>query len=188
MFVAHAPAGYLLTRGLRLRAPLWLGLLGSVFPDLDMLYFYLLDDRQHLHHSYWTHIPAFWVAMWLTGLALTHGRARKFRPWVHLFVASVLLHLALDTVCGGIRWLAPLSTDSFRLFRVTTRHGWWVANFLLHWTALFEVVILAASCVAVVRNLRARRSVSVPGCANRPGDYSCDKSVSVPKLLPQARQ
>jgi len=148
MFVAHAPAGYLLTRTLRLRAPLWIGLLGSVFPDLDMLYFYLLDDCQHLHHSYWTHIPAFWVTVWLAGLVLTRGRARQFRPWVHLFVASVLLHLALDTVCGGIRWLAPVNGHSFRLFTVESRHGWWVANFLLHWTALFELaIILAATTV-----------------------------------------
>ncbi len=41
MFIAHAPAGYLLHRLWRPRAPLWVALVASVFPDLDLLYFYL---------------------------------------------------------------------------------------------------------------------------------------------------
>ena len=69
MFIAHLPAGYLLTRfvvvkrgmahipSFQYRTFMALGLIGSLLPDVDMLYFYLIDNRQHLHHGYWTHIP-----------------------------------------------------------------------------------------------------------------------------------
>jgi len=57
MFIAHLPAGYLgglaLARraGAQLRRRVILAfMLGSVLPDIDMLYFYLLDDGRTLHH------------------------------------------------------------------------------------------------------------------------------------------
>lgn len=52
MFIAHAPAGYLLSRAhpsLRKYA-MWI-VLGSVFPDIDMFYFYLISDGTAHHHS-----------------------------------------------------------------------------------------------------------------------------------------
>jgi inner membrane protein len=71
MFIAHLPAGYVLTRRLIDRAPagdalsrrlLALGLWASVLPNLDLLYFYLIDNRQTLHHLYWPHVPVSWLA------------------------------------------------------------------------------------------------------------------------------
>ena len=41
------------------------GLLGSIFPDLDMFYFYFIDHRQHGHHCYWTHTPFYWITLLL---------------------------------------------------------------------------------------------------------------------------
>jgi inner membrane protein len=78
MFIAHAPAGYLLTKLVLHRYPpqrdrdvkmiLRSGMLASVFPDIDLSYFYLLDHCQHLHHSYWTHIPFWWLVVWAIGM------------------------------------------------------------------------------------------------------------------------
>ena len=56
IFIAHLPAGYLLTktifsRTLGARAVMAAALLGSITPDLDLLYFYTLDARQRHHHS-----------------------------------------------------------------------------------------------------------------------------------------
>ena len=84
MFIAHLPAGYLWTRFIvmkrgmadvaspRYRSLMALGLIGSLLPDVDMLYFYLIDNRQHLHHGYWTHIPLSWLMLF--GAALLIGR------------------------------------------------------------------------------------------------------------------
>ena len=72
MFLAHMPAGYMASKFLlsqfqldisKTKWLLLLGLLGSIFPDLDMLYFYLIDNRQHGHHSYLTHIPFYWISL-----------------------------------------------------------------------------------------------------------------------------
>jgi len=66
MFIAHLPAGYLLSRSLLACLPLEqrvplarrkllaAGLIGSVLPDIDLIYFYLLADRLVGHHVYWT--------------------------------------------------------------------------------------------------------------------------------------
>tara|TARA_R110000868_G_scaffold10226_12_gene50135 strand:+ start:655 stop:852 length:198 start_codon:yes stop_codon:yes gene_type:complete len=65
MFIAHLPAGYLLTSAIQTRARnqslslLATGLVASVLPDADLLWFYLFDNRQHVHHAYITHTPAF---------------------------------------------------------------------------------------------------------------------------------
>lgn len=67
--------------------------------------------------------------------------------------AASLLHMALDSLAGGIAWLAPLSDLELRLVEVPARHGWWVWNFVLHWTMLIEVLILSAFAIALCRDL-----------------------------------
>lgn len=158
MFLAHMPAGFLASRFLLSQFKLkpskskWLltlGLLGSVFPDLDMLYFYLIDDRQHNHHSYWTHIPFYWFCL----LSIFYFiaailKSRFIIAAATLFIGCVLLHLLLDTFAGGgIKWLYPLNSSYFNIFTVPPRHGYWLWNYFLHWTALVELLIiyLAAS-------------------------------------------
>ena len=166
MFVAHLPAGYLLIRRLAPRlAPdarlarrlMAVGLAASVLPDIDLLYFYLVDGRQTLHHDYWTHIPAFWLLA--TGASVALFRiARAPVPWpaVAALLAGVFLHLALDTVTGGIAWLYPYRTGRLVLVDVPARFGWWVWNFVLHWSFLFEIAILAwaAAELGVLRKAR----------------------------------
>lgn len=153
MFVAHLPAGYLMARRLaprlardsgRQRMLMAICLVASVLPDVDLLYFYLVDARRTMHHDYWTHIPAFWLLA--TGVALALFRiARAPVPWAAAaaLLAGVLLHLALDTIAGGIAWSYPYETSSIVLVEVPARFGWWPWNFLLHWTILLEVAILA---------------------------------------------
>jgi len=63
MFIAHLPAGYMLSKGVvalghlrRLgeqtkRRLIAAGMIGAIIPDIDLLYFYLIDHRQHGHHS-----------------------------------------------------------------------------------------------------------------------------------------
>lgn len=156
MFIAHVPAGYLLSRAMisresfaskgTIRLLLGFGLLGSILPDLDMFYFYLIDNRQHSHHSYWTHIPVFWGVVYMC--FLTFGvllRNKTFVLLTSILFLNVFIHLALDTVVGDIRWLYPLSHEYVSFFEVTARYDWWVLNFVLHWSFLIELVFVLAS-------------------------------------------
>jgi inner membrane protein len=164
VFIGHVPAGYLLTRALwstlyghgpakcDWKQILYAGLVGSLLPDSDMVYFYVIDHRQHLHHSYWTHMPVFWIVIGLLALlciALFHKK--RFLPYVAVGEAGIFLHLFLDTIVGKVRWLYPLSSRDFFLFTVPAVHGWYVWNFFLHWTFLFEILAWIAASYVYVR-------------------------------------
>ncbi len=142
MIIGHLPAGYLLTRWLTARAPLRArntkvlmaaGMLGSVFPDFDMFYFYFIDNRQTHHHLYWTHWPMFWILVLVVSAVLFI--ALKQRAWLLIacvFVANALVHLMLDTNVGDVWCLAPFVNQSFALFTVPAIYKPWWLNFILH--------------------------------------------------------
>ncbi len=164
MFIAHLPAGYLVGRAIlsagpsaaRARPALLLGtsLVASVFPDLDLAWFYWVDDRQHLHHTYWTHIPSFWLVSGLAATALAVlCRARRAVAYIGVFVLGALVHLVLDTVAGGIHWYAPWSTEEVRWIEVPAVHDWWIANFILHWSFGIELAFVLAAIVVRARGL-----------------------------------
>ena len=157
MFLAHMPAGYIVSKALlsqfreeRSKAKwlMCLGLLGSVFPDLDMFYFYLIDKQQHQHHSYWTHIPFYWIALLgISYLAAAIYKSRTIVVTSTIFITCVLLHLALDSFAGGgIKWFHPFDHTYLRIFSIPAQNRYWIWNYLLHWTALIEfLIILIAS-------------------------------------------
>ncbi|HXV32257.1 MAG TPA: metal-dependent hydrolase, partial [Sinorhizobium sp.] len=128
MFIAHLPAGYLLThriggqRRTSSGAAFAVGLTFSILPDFDLLYFYLIDQRQTLHHDYWPHTPLFWLAMAGTfALALRLAGKREYMVLVWVALANVLLHLALDSIAADIRWLYPFSEARFNLVEIPAR-------------------------------------------------------------------
>ncbi|MBQ0754727.1 MAG: hypothetical protein KBT87_07345 [Gammaproteobacteria bacterium] len=49
----------------------------------------------------------------------------------------------LDSVAGGIRWLAPFSSESWSLTEVPRFVTPWWLNFFLHWSILIEAIIVA---------------------------------------------
>lgn len=123
MFIAHLPAGYLTTalvpRAWRTRAVTAAALVGSVLPDVDLLYFYLPTrlgggGQREPHHAYWSHTPVWWIAIAavvLGGILIfVRGSARRKHALVvaGVLFANVLLHHVLDTPVGAIRWLWPL--------------------------------------------------------------------------------
>lgn len=163
MFIGHLPAGYLWTRFLTRNGAssvakplLATGLAASVLPDLDLLFFYVIDNRQYLHHSYWPHIPILWgfVFCTLAPVAIIL-RAPKVLLFLAVIVSNALLHLALDTIAGGIVWLYPLSARPFVLVDVPAVHGWWVWNFVLHWSFAFEVLLWLWAGVVFFRSRQA---------------------------------
>jgi len=150
MFIGHLPAGFLLTRWLQERLQttkfLWVGLVASVFPDIDMLYFYLIDDRQTLHHQYWTHLPLVWIALWLLMIMAAKILKNRTVYLVTMIVfANIVLHFILDSIVGGIGWLYPFVDYDVSLFSVPTTHDFWVWSFVFHWTFLFEIAVIFAA-------------------------------------------
>ncbi len=159
MFIAHIPAGYLLTRWLRRRlnttSYLWLGIFASVFPDLDLLYFYFFDNRQTLHHHYWTHLPIFWLSLWLVfTIGALAFKCRKFLAFSTIFFANIILHLVLDTFVGGINWLYPFLDKDVFLFVVPATRDFWVWSFVFHWTFLVEIVIVLWAFAVFLKDRR----------------------------------
>ena len=169
MFIAHLPAGWLLSSSMLDRTPsgddrtrrrlLALGLVASVLPDIDLLWFYLVSDRREVHHAYWPHLPVAWVTLGIVAaLALLVGRASRV-AWLALgtMMANVALHLVLDSVAGGVRWGWPWSDHELRLATVTARYRPWWVNFLVHWTFALELALVAAAAWQLGRRRRASR-------------------------------
>lgn len=168
MFIAHAPAGYLVGRWLApyvrlaisLRTTLIAAVIGGVLPDFDLVYFYAIDHRQQHHHRYWTHWPLTWL-----GLMLIAALGRRLAPTSRIaaggFVVAVSAfgHLLLDSIVGDIWWFAPAVDQPFSLLSVRPQWQPWWLNFLLHPVMVLELAIIAVA-VRVARRPRAGTGVS----------------------------
>ncbi len=131
-------------------------MLGNVLPDIDMLYFYLIDGGRTHHHKYWTHLPVFWLGALAAALLWAWvSRRRAFGVLGGALVAGTILHLALDTPFGGVLWLYPLTDQSFSWCEVPATRSWWVWSFVLHWSFLTELALCAAAAVVFSRRRRA---------------------------------
>ncbi|CAN7358923.1 MULTISPECIES: metal-dependent hydrolase [Ensifer] len=164
MFVAHLPAGYLLSRFIARGRPtqsgaiIATGIVCSVLPDCDLAYFYLVDGRRTAHHDYWTHTPLFWLAAAAAlALALTLSGRRNQLILVSVGLANVLLHLLLDSVAADIRWFHPLSDLRVNLVHVQALYKPWYLNFLFHWTFMAELLIVVSAAVAATLDWRRWR-------------------------------
>lgn len=129
MFIAHIPLGVALARIITKR-PLTLPVIaiatfGAVFPDLDLIRFYLVDNHQRHHHDYWTHIPPVWILVTLVWFLISKVLKRAFGILPLVFIAGVLSHLCLDTMAGEIEWLWPFSSRGFHLITVSATQAKW---------------------------------------------------------------
>lgn len=155
MFIAHLPAGYILTRTVQKRSSkpssnlLRAGLIGSVFPDFDLVYFYLIDNQQTPHHEYWMHWPLFWLAV----AGITLFMVKLWRPKdlmiALVFFVNIMLHMILDSIAADIHWLEPFSNTAINMVIVPDNYDFWVWNFILHWTFFLEgLIALSAARLA----------------------------------------
>lgn len=172
MLIAHLPAGYLLTKFIQkttgTKKYMRLGLIASVFPDIDMLYFHFVSNNKS-HHEFITHMPIFWffVMFFSVGLVSTFIKNEKKYNRVLLaffiFFANIFLHLLLDSFAAPIRWIYPFYNYNFELIHVPNKYGWWVWNFVLHWSFLAEIAIVIAS-LCVFFKVNQLRIVRVTEC------------------------
>ena len=161
MFIAHLPAGYLLTKALppakKKRSLLITGLFFAVVPDLDLFWFYLVSARQIPHHQYVTHWPLLWVAVFSFALLVSFVLQRPaMRPYLGIGFAAVILHLALDSIAAEIYWLAPFSYKYINLVHIPAKYSWWVYNFILHWTFAIEMIICLMAVVLLIFSRKRR--------------------------------
>ena len=157
MLIAHLPAGYILGRlardrpGARSTSPdglAWavpLAMFASILPDLDLFWFYFVDNRAIHHHRYWVHIPFFWMVVAMVILPIL-WRSR-WRDYALLFLAAIFLHLLMDTVGGGIMWGAPFNTHLYTLVEVPATRSHFLLSFIFHWSFLLELAICAVAGV-----------------------------------------
>jgi inner membrane protein len=156
MFFAHLPAGYILTKKLqkshKTEKYLAIGLFAGILPDLDLAWFVLVDKGQHFHHSYWIHIPFYWLIIGLIAfIAIKISKKKDLLVPLVIFLSGIFLHLFLDTFVGGIKWLYPFSTESIFIASVPAIYNYWVYNFIFHWTFLLEVIIMIWAGIILIK-------------------------------------
>lgn len=141
MLTAHTPSGYIVARLVRRPIPYLMpaALIGANFPDLDMFWFHLVAHRAVHHHMYWPHIPLVWAI--IAAVVLPVLRYLGFLSTGLIFFGTVFLHLALDSIVGGILWAYPFSDTLFTLVVIPPTYSNWVLSFVLHWTFLLEIAI-----------------------------------------------
>jgi inner membrane protein len=146
MLIAHLPAGYITARaaGQRDGPLLWAALIGSVFPDFDMIWFLFIDQGAIHHHKYWVHAPGFWLIL---GAILVPFLAKPARNVGLMFLAAIFIHIVLDTLAGGIMWLWPLSDHLYTFATVPATQANWVLSFMVHWTFLLEIGVIGVAAV-----------------------------------------
>lgn len=155
MIIGHLPAGYLVARrlfphfdapGVTCKRFIMAGAAGAIAPDLDMLYFHLVDHRMHHHHTYFTHFPLFWIGLLLLSVCWLRARRTQASALALIFSLNGTIHMLLDSIVGDIWWLAPFVDRPFSLFTVPALYQPWWLNFVLHWSFALElaIVLLAA--------------------------------------------
>ena len=178
MYIAHMPAGYLLTTRLQRWAPwrelpamplLWAGLIGSVFPDLDHFWFWTEKHPPQFHHQCWLHIPFFWIVLGTPLLLAAWWRGQRLLlAMLSLFLINVFGHLLLDSVVGGIYWLEPFGHHAYALAAVPDQgYRPYYLNDIYHWSFGLEMII----CAFALRQLGKQPLSSLHrGEALPPGD------------------
>ncbi|MEO0937871.1 MAG: metal-dependent hydrolase [Pseudomonadota bacterium] len=147
MFIAHLPAGYLLSQAVPPRLRGWV-LAGSILPDADLIVVYGLGVAAH-HHGFLTHRPALWLSVLMVALLL--------RRWPLATIGlGGMLHVTLDSWAGRIDWGWPFATLPVTVMDVPARFEWWGWNFLLHPSFLIEPVIVGAAVVVWIRTIKKK--------------------------------
>lgn len=106
-------------------------MLGSVVPDLDMVYFHFVDGGRTHHHAYVTHWPLFWAAVGLVALSVAKWRDPRYLAPVGAFFAAAMIHMILDSVASPIMWLMPFDRRALELVTVPAMYRNWVMSFML---------------------------------------------------------
>ncbi|KAB7615763.1 metal-dependent hydrolase [Amylibacter sp. SFDW26] len=157
MITAHLPSGYLLGKVMRVdtRVLMFAAMVGAIFPDLDLLWFYYFDEKAFHHHRYWVHAPGFWLLFSPIIICVLAIWNRYILKVFLTFLIGIYLHIFLDTIAGGIMWLWPFSDRLYELVRVQPTHNHFVLSFIAHWTFWLEIIIWILATFLLFRSKRS---------------------------------
>ena len=156
MLIAHMASGYVVAKAFKQeKKPIIISsMIFSVLPDLGLLYFYLFDSSI-IHRHFFPHLPVVMVSTLLITLPLYPLKFfEKLRIYYLLFFTNWFVHLVLDTFTERIFWLYPLSNHGFQLIEVPAVYSHWIVSFILHWSFVVELAIVA---LALILFFRARK-------------------------------
>jgi inner membrane protein len=157
MLIAHIPAGYIVSKKFNdikkeKISFLKYGLIFSIWPDLDLIYFYLIDEKKHLHHMYFPHLPLFLLISFAIIIVIKKlNILKKGENLCYLFLINWFVHLVLDTITGGISWLYPFSKKLYVFIKIPPTYSSWITSFVLHWSFIIEIMITVYSCILLFR-------------------------------------
>ena len=154
MFIAHLPAGYILGRTLtnkiQSKYVMSAALIGSVFPDIDMFWFYLVDNRQTHHHDYYTHWPVLYILALFVSVVVLFAHKRAGQALV-AFSLGALLHMILDSFTARMHWLRPFSDAYYVPIKTESIYSHWILNFVLHPWFLVEIAICVVAITLIYK-------------------------------------
>ena len=167
MLFAHGPLGALLSdRSIRMWwkgkiTPrqkwilLLLGFIGGIFPDVDLLYYYLVDastpHREFITHSFFIYVAVFVV---LYFVAAVFVKKPVFKMAVMIFFIGVVSHLAVDSILAEVSWFFPFSRRLYGLSNFSALRPWlFSVNFALEFvfTGLFFLLLISFASWSLVR-------------------------------------
>lgn len=165
MLTAHAPAGYIVAKLLyklkphQLSTRKWaiLGAISGLVPDFDMFWFYLVDHGTVHHHRYFTHYPITWLAMLFFSLLTQSYKKNTFTAILLLFAVNGVVHIFLDSIVGDIWLFMPWYDKAYSMFTIPAQYHWWVWNFILHWSFIFELLIWAIAFTFLLKAKSTRK-------------------------------
>lgn len=151
MIIGHLPAGYILSNLsyshfsqylIDYKYFIFWGMLGSIAPDIDMLYFYFVDHGRVHHHKYFTHFPLVWGILLLISIVIFSKVKQKYSVYALIFSIAGFCHLLLDSIVGDIWWFAPFVDKPFALATVPALYKPWWVSFIFHWSFLLEIAVV----------------------------------------------
>lgn len=114
-----------------------------------MLFFYFDGQRAIHHHRYWVHDPVLGAVVACEVLALLWRS--PYRTVALACSAHILLHLLLDSICGGIIWPAPFNTELWALVSVPACQSKLILWFALHWRFVLETLLSDAAVLPFIK-------------------------------------
>ncbi len=163
MLISHFPVGYIVTKVFnkvtKENIPfVKFGLLFSLWPDLDLFYFYFINRKLTFHHLYFTHLPFVLLICAVIAIPINMINFRQsLKSIYNFFVISWFAHLVLDTFTGGIAWLYPYNKKIFILINIPPSYSNWLLSFIFHWSFIIEIcLVLLAGALAIKSNTKAK--------------------------------
>ena len=150
MLLAHLPVGYSVTHAVIKKFKLkfswpWLslGMFAAVLPDFGIIY-QLFSGRLYESHRYYiTNLPVFYLTVFIIIVIVNCFIHKRWLTYAnYLIFANIFVHLLLDTVYYGIRWLWPFYPKLIAIYNTAGNGGFRVDNYFHHWYWYLEIVIV----------------------------------------------